>query len=205
MSLTPPIGASGIFKLAPPFQALLNSGVSYSCQAVRRMSDILKLGIDPYGQYYAPYGLARSLYDADLAADQAIVSLRSNGGHWVYVPTSYIASYPNMGGIPYKALVLAINIGPVPDYLDLNPVKSKIRAVVQEMVGVSSEVQSVAISETKNMVQADHNAIEAARQANITNTTTDYARYLEAKAQRDALTLRVQQLEAYIREHMPPP
>ena len=152
MSLTPPIGASGIFKLSPPFQSALQANVSYSCQAVRRMSDILKLGIDPFAVYYAPQNLARAVYEADLAKDEAIVSLRSNGGHWVYVPTSYITSYPNMGGIPYRSLVLAINIGPVPDYLDLSPVKAKIRSVVQEMVGVSSEVQSVAISETKNLV-----------------------------------------------------
>ncbi len=204
MSLTPPIGASGIFKLGGPFQNLLVAGVSYTCDAVRKMADIIKLGIDPHAQFYAPYGLARSVYENDLRNGECIVSLRSNGNHWVYVPTSYLLSYPNANGIPYTALVLAINIGAVPNYLDLSQVKQRITDVVRETIGVNSQVQQVAISPTKNLPQTDHNAIEAARVSNVTSTQTDRAKYLEMKAQRDAMVARLAQLESYIAANMPP-
>jgi hypothetical protein len=57
MSLTPPIGASGIFRLSSPYASLLQSNVSYTCDAVRKMADIIVLGIDPHAEYYAEHGL----------------------------------------------------------------------------------------------------------------------------------------------------
>lgn len=202
MSLTPPIGSSGIFKLTGPFNAVLQSQVSYTCDAVRKMSDILKLGIDPHREYYQPHGLTYQQYEDDLQRGECIVSLRSNGGHWVYVPTSYIASYPDANGIPYTALILGINIGAVPHYLDLSQVKQRIVDLVKETIGVTSTVTQVAISQTKNLPQADHNAVEAARLANITSTKTDRAMYLEMKAQRDELAQRLADLEAYVAANM---
>lgn len=205
MSLTPPIGASGIFRLGGPYAALLQTNVSYTCDAVRKMADIIVLGIDPHAEFYAEHGLTYQQYQNDLKNSECIVSLRSNGGHWVYVPTSYILSYPDMGGIPYTALVLGINIGAVPNYLDLSVIKQRIVDLVRETIGVTSTVAQVAISPTKKLPQADHNAIEANRVANITSTRTDRALYLEAVAQRDALALKIQQLEAYIAANLPPP
>lgn len=204
MSLTPPIGSSGIFQLGSPYAALLQSQVTYTCDAVRKMSDIIKLGIDPHTQYYLPHSLDRTVYETDLQNGESIVSLRSNGGHWVYVPTSYVLSYPNANGIPYTALVLGINIGAVPNYLDLSAVKARIVDLVRETIGVSSTVTQVAISPTKSLPQTDHNAVEAARVANITATKTDRALMLEMKTQRDALLQRNQELEAYIASLSPP-
>lgn len=203
MSLTPPIGSSGIFKLTGPFSAILQSQVSYTCDAVRRMADILKLGIDPHRTYYEPFGLTYQQYETDLQNGECIVSLRSNSGHWVYVPTSYIASYPDANGIPYTALVLGINIGAVPHYLDLSQVKQRIVDLVRETIGVTSTVTQVAVSPTKNLPQTDHNAVEAARLANITSAKTDRALYLEMKAQRDALAQRLTEVEAYIASTLP--
>jgi hypothetical protein len=109
-----------------------------------------------------------------------------------------------MGGVPYTAIVLGINIGAVPNYLDLSAIKQRIVDAVRETIGVTSTVAQVAISPTKNLPQSDHNAIEASRVSNITATRTDRALYLEAQAQRDALTLKVQELEAYIAANLPP-
>lgn len=204
MSLTPPIGASGIFRLSGPYAALLQSNVSYTCDAVRKMTDIIVLGIDPHAEFYSEHGLTYQQYQNDLQNGECIVSLRSNGGHWVYVPTSYVLGYPNMGGIPYTAIVLGINIGAVPNYLDLSVIKQRVVDLVRETIGVTSTVTQVAISPTKNLPQSDHNAVEANRVANITATRTDRALYLEAVTQRDALTLQIQELEAYIAANLPP-
>ena len=204
MSLTPPIGASGIFSLSGPYASLLQTGVSYTCDAVRKMADIIVLGINPHAEYYAQHGLTYQQYETDLQRGECIVSLRSNGGHWVYVPTSYVLSYPDMGGIPYTAIVLGINLGAIPNYLDLSAIKLRIVDTIRETIGVTSTVTQVAISPTKRLIQADHNAVEAARVANITVTRTDRSLYLEALAQRDALVLQIQQLEAYIAANLPP-
>lgn len=162
------------------------------------MADIVVLGIDPHAEFYAPHGLTYQHYEQDLLNGECIVSLRSNAGHWVYVPTSYVRSYPNTGGIPYTAIVMGINIGAVPNYLDLTQLKQRIVDLVRDTIGVSSTVTQVAISPTKNLPQADSNAIEAARTANITSTNTDRAQFINMRNQRDAALQKVAELEAYI-------
>lgn len=204
MSLTPPVNASGIFTLAPPFAAQLIPGVNYTCIAVRKFADIQKLGIDPYEIFYVPNALSETIYLADVQAGECIVTLRSNGGAFLYVPTSYITSYPNMGGIPYTAIVLGINLGAIPNYVDLSAIKTKISNVVHDSFGVTPDIQQAAISETKNMSIADANAIESARLAAITDNQTDLAKYLEANADLQAALDKIAELEAYIASTIPP-
>jgi len=203
VSLTPPVGASGLFRLASPFEQDLIPGVNYTCIAVRKFADIQKLGIDPYATFYVPNGLAESIYVTDVANGECIVTLRSNGGAFLYVPTSYILSYPNMGGIPYTAIVLGVSLGAIPNYVDLTAVKVAIANVVHDMFGVTPQIQQAAISETKNMSIADANAIESARLAEITNNQTDRAMYLAAQAQLTAALAKIQELESYIATTLP--
>lgn len=205
MALIPPIGAAGIYQLGAPYNGLLTTGVSYTCNAIRQMGDFVKRGVDPYTEYYKPYNLSEQVYTNDVQAGVSIVSLRSSGGHWVYVPTSYILSYPNIGGISYTGLVLAANLGPVPDYLDLTALKAKIRDVIIERIGIqTTEITTVAVTEKKLLTQADHIAIEAARAQNISDITTDYSKYLSEKNRADSLQTRLAELEAYVAaNHIP--
>lgn len=204
MSLVPPLQSSGIFQLSSPFSSDLISQVSYTCVAIRQFKDILKLGVDPYTAYYVPKSIPVETYNQHVAAGECIVSLQSNAGHWVYVPSAYIQSYPNMGGIPYTAMALGITLGAIPNYLDLSALKLRIKEIVYETTGVQSEVKSIALSATKNIVQSDHNAIEAARLQNVTANQTDRSKLLTANSQIAALQLKVQQLEQYIAANISP-
>jgi hypothetical protein len=202
MAMEPPVGASGLFTLAAPFSQDVIPNLTYECKAVRRLVDFTRLGVEPYQEFYAPKSIPSETYENDFRNNVCIVTLVSSMGHWIYVPTSYIQSFPNMNGIAYTALVLAAPIGAIPNYVDLTPVKSKISAVIQETLGlVGVQVQSVAVSPEKNLLQADHNAIEAARQQNILANETDYAKYLREKRRADALALRNQELELYIQQN----
>lgn len=204
MSLLPPIGASGIYQLNAPFAALMTASTTYTCMAIRRIADIVQSGFDPYEAYYEPQGIPRSTYDLHLKADMCIVSLQSSGGKWLYVPSPYIASYPNMGGIKYTSLLLGINLGPIPSFLNLAPVKQKIIDDIRDMIGVTSTVTTVAVSETKILPQEISIALEASRQSNISDSTTDRAKYLSTLAQLNALQTKVTELENYIATHHVP-
>lgn len=204
MSLTPPLKSTGIFSLQAPFQAMLRTNVAYTCRSIRQISDFLKLGQDPYALFYEPNGLTKPAYDAAVTAGEAVVGLQSNGGHWVYVPTTHINSYPDMGGLSYTAIVLGISLGSIPDYLDLSALKTKIQDDVRAVIGITAEVKSVAVSERKLMSQSDHTAIEAARVANITENKTDYAKMLKAEQDLANAVARIAELEAYIIANIPP-
>lgn len=204
MALVPPIGTSGIFQLQAPFAAQLVTNAVYTCMAIRRIADIIQAGFDPFEKYYQPYGIARSVYDSNVAADACIVSLESSAGDWLFVPSAYILSYPDQNGVPYTSLVLGISLGPIPNHLNLSAIKQRIIDDVKDYIGVTSTVTTVAVSETKLIAQTISTGIEAARMAQITATTTDRSKLLLAQAQNSSLLSKIAELEAYIKLNIPP-
>jgi hypothetical protein len=194
--LIPGIGTTGLYELQSPFQALLLEDTAYTCVAVRKLEDIIAAGADPKAEYYIAHGLTDADYQTDLAAGVCIVSLQAGEGEWVYVPSSKIVRMPDQGGIPYTTIALAVSLGAIPNALDLSYLKTRIAELVTDTVGVATpEVHAVAISPTTNISQTEHQTLEAAREANIAETLTDYAKLQAVTLQRDQLAQKVQELE----------
>lgn len=197
--LIPGIGAKGLYTLQAPFAAKLLTNTAYSCEAVRKLEDIVAAGEDPQALYYTPNALDATKYKADLAAGVCIVSLQAGNGSWVYVPSSFIEQMPNQGGVPYTSLVVAVSLGPVANSTDLSYLKTKLATVVTENIGVAApEVHVVAVSAVTNISQTEHQTIEAARLANKSENQTDYAKLLAVTAQRDAAYVRITELETQL-------
>lgn len=203
MSLTPPLGAAGIYKLKAPYNTLLRENVSYRCSEIRRFNGVAEAGGRVFEDYYEPQGVGFTTYQRDAQANEAIISLVSDMDHWVYVPTSFIESYPNQGGIPYQGLVLGVPLGPVPTWMDLSAVQKKIKDVIHDSLGIDVSPEYVQVTELEYLNQGDHDRLEAARAAKLGDGSTDNARYLKEKARADALAIQVQNLEAYIRSLQP--
>lgn len=197
-NMIPAINTRGLYTLRAPFAAALLVSTPYTCVAVRKLEDIVAAGGDPKELYYTAHGIDASVYDDDVAQGTCIVTLQASEGSIVYVPSSFITSLPDQGGIPYTTLVLAVSLSAIPDALDLTYLKTRMSELVMANLGVEAEVQEVAISAPTHLSQTEHAAIEAARQVNITNRTTDHATNLALTTQRDALLAKVQELEAYI-------
>lgn len=116
----PPVGASGVYVLDSPFNTKLLTNTSYRCDAIRRFNDFYEMGVDPFEEFYSPAGLGKERFDADIATNTVIVSLVSQNNHWVYVPSSFIRSFPNVNGVSYTSLVLGVTLGAIPNYMDLS-------------------------------------------------------------------------------------
>lgn len=198
MSLVPPVGTEGIYKLKAPFAAKLRPNTSYRCDATRRFSDLFEQGIDPYEQYYEPNGISRARYEEDVSLGASIISLVTASGLWLYVPSTYIEAYPNQGGIPYRGLVIGIPLGPVPTSMDTSAVRAAIQNVVRDMMGIDAQAQVVAVTEQQNLSLSDHNALQLAREHNKANSPTDSARAKDFENKYRELLQRYQQLEQYI-------
>lgn len=203
MSLTPPLGAAGIYKLKAPYNTLLRENITYRCAEIRRFNGIVNDGGDVFEEHYKPYGVGVVDYQRDAQANEAIISLVSDMDHWVFVPTSYIESYPNQGGIPYQGLVLGVPLGPVPTWMNLAAVRQKIKDVIHDTLGIDVDPQYVQVTELEYLSQGDHDRLEQARSAKMNDGTTDNARYLKEKTRADALAIQVQNLEEYIRANQP--
>ncbi len=206
VSLIPPIGTVGTWILKVPYNADINPEILYTCVAVRRLSEFRLLGIDPYNQYYLGKGISETDYAADSdQGDVCIVSLQSPIGDLVFVPSTYILSYPNPNGHRYTPMVLVVDVGSIPDKLNLNAVKSDISDIVKTYLGlVSADVLSVAVGESIMVTPQDHANIEAARIGRITVTKTLSTRLTEAQIAIAGLTSRNQELENYILANQTP-
>lgn len=197
-AITPPVGTTGLYRLLEPFEGALVTGTTYTCMAVRSLSELINAGLDPYEEYYLPNEIERVVYEEHVLLDTSIVSLRSSALHWVFVPNAYIHSYPSQNGVKYTAVVLGISLGSIPDHMELAAVKLSIQDIVRDTIGVHSDVQVVVVSETVLLSEADHTAATAARQAAISSSLTDRARIVQMSAVNLALRNQVNVLESYI-------
>ena len=195
----PAIGAAGIYTLLAPYDKELIADTSYTCTAIRRLADIIAAGGNPLNTYYLTKSLTADVYTQDVANDVCIVSLQSPGGKVVSVPSSYIKSFPDIGGVPYSVIALAISLGAIPVSMDLTYLKSQVVDLVRDSVGIDSEVNEVEIAAPSLVSYDDSKALEAARKANIAIVKTDRAMYLETLALLEKAQQKIKLLESHIK------
>lgn len=203
--LLPDIGSAGIYQLAEPFDTDLIQGMSYTCRGIRSIADIIASGKDPRAEYYDPKQIDQTKYDADVAAGVTIVSLQPDSGQMVYVPSSYIISYPASGGVPYRVMCLAVQLSALPNQVSLAPLITQITNLVHDTLGIEATITETQLSNTELVESGTAAAIEAARQLVISNRVTDTAKLNAAQQQVAALQQQVTTLENYIRDHLAPP
>lgn len=201
VGIIPFVGAKGAYRLKAPFDALVTSGTVYECVAIRRIADVVSNGVDAYQKYFSPNNLTETEYQTAITDGVCIISLVGDNGSSIYVPSTYISSYPGMTGVKYSVVVLGVMLGSIPDTLNLDSLKTKLYEMVQGEVGISSTVEEVVVSEVDILTKEDSDRLEAARIAAITNTASNYTQIKQLQAQNTELLLKNQQLTQYVITH----
>lgn len=168
--ILPSINSNGIFQLKTPFDTDLTPSVPYTCLSIRTLSDMIGAGIDPEATIYAPKNLSHEIFAQDLVDGVSIIGLQSGSGDWVYVPTSYIASYPNGSGVPYTAVMIGVSLGAIPDALDVSGLQVEIGLLCTSILGVLPATKVVVVSKTQLIDDVVHEQLETIR---LNRTTTD--------------------------------
>lgn len=203
-TLIPVIGASGIFPVKAPFNTKISAFDIYTCQAIRRMSDILAEPSDPYALYYAPLGISEDEYKIDLDNNVCILSLQSGMGNWVFVPNSYLLSLPLVNGIRYTSMVINVALGPLPDHEPLDLIKKQISDVVLDTLGITAVVKEAAVSNTSVIPTNSHEIFLAKRLIKgKTVAKTDTQKLREAQEKMRMYESKIADLENYIRTKLP--
>lgn len=197
---TPPLLAKGRYQLKAPFSA----GIStvYVCKAIRTFDDIVKLNIDVFEKYYKPWGLTDAEYEADRREGACIITLMSSpigieadAPELVYVPDTFILSYPDMTDVLYNHVVLSLSLGAIPDYLSLDFLKERLSEVASDVIGVEPVVNEHIALSSGAVSPAQHETRETIRLAAINTRTTSYSRVQELQASYQDLMTRYQALE----------
>lgn len=194
--MTPTIDASGTYQVTSPFALVPNT--IYTCRAIRAFQDLIADGVDIAKTYYLPVGLTATNYADDAAVNANIITLMSATAPTVYIPDTYIASFPDMSNVAYSTIVFGVSAGPLPDSLDLTATQTAIQSAVSDLIGVSPTVTIFSVPSDSVMTQAEATTAESARQAAITNRTTDHAALLALQGKYATLLQQYQALEAVL-------
>lgn len=174
--VTPPPGATGLFQLRLPFEA--KPTLSYTVGAIRSFAEMISQGDDPMKMVYTPNQLTQADYAADQEAGAYVITLMTPSQLPLYVPDTYIVSYPNMGTVPHSEVVLCVPLGILPDTYDLTRAIQACQNAVEDDCGITTVVTAATIPTVDVVTQAQAVAAQAARAAAIKNKTTYYSQTL---------------------------
>ncbi|QEM41917.1 hypothetical protein [Pseudomonas phage vB_PaeM_PS119XW] len=177
--MVPPIGTKGLYVLLPPFDKVLEAAELYECGAIRYFEDVENNGRSVYDLYYKPWKINEARVATDRQQGHVIVTLLSPKFPPVYVPSSYIKSYPDLSSKPYNQVIMTLSLGALPDDVILDTAANAAANAVSDTIGVNPEVHFGIMPLSDAVTPAVHETREAARQGKIKNRTTDYARLLE--------------------------
>lgn len=200
--LIPDIGSAGNFSFKAPFDKKIPTDINYTCQSIRKISELTALNEDVLTTHYLNNGLSSVDFNRDRELNVSIISLQSELGAWFYIPATYLASYPNINGVLYTRTMLGVNLGAIPDTLDLSGVHTSISNIIYDLLGVNVDIQTVAISQSAIVPYDTHDKVEAIRKAKVTIVKSDTLLLAEAIRDRDAAIQRAVKLEEYIKNNL---
>lgn len=191
--LLPGLGASGQWKLKPPFNDKLIANLAYTCKAVRKLSEVVATGIDAKAEYYTKYNIDDSVYDQHVKDDISIVTIISSAGNWLFVPSPYLDGWPSGDAVPYAVIGLVANLGALPNTIDPSFLTPIVKNAVVAALGHDPDISFVVLSEVTNKTFAEHESMEVHRQSLITDDNSDYVKRVKAE---QALTMALAQNQA---------
>lgn len=199
--IIPTIGARGEYSLNAPFDTLMLQGEEYTCQAIRRLSDYIADNGNPQRDIYELYGISDAEYKTDLAENMYILSLQSDTGHWLYVPVSYLRSYPVANGIPYRTMMVGVCLGPMPVDSDFSHLSTMIENLTFDTLGIKPKIKLVEVSRVSLVSKEAHDGIVLARNQRASLKLTDSGRYMALQEQHQRALTKLAELEQYIKNH----
>ena len=196
---TPPLYTRGRYELKMPWQ--VSTAVIYTCTAIRSFTDMEERGINVLEEIYKEKELDESDYLVDKDADVAIVTLESDQEDTVYVPDSYIITFPNMGVVDYMHTIVSVNFGAIPENISLDFTMQQMANHATEIIGVEPDVEVHRAPSVGVVTPEEHEVAEANRLSKIEMQETDHAQAIRLRQERDKLQDQVDGLEQIIKDH----
>lgn len=170
---TPPMNISGPFLLRTPFVA--DSTKSYTVTAHRSFSELLARSQDPMALIYTPVGLTVSAYSEDQLDGALVIALRDSSGNVMYVPDTYIESFPEMGSVAYSRLIGVVDLGMWANYRDMDDIQATIADACKANLGVDVTITLARGATSNSMTEQQHIQLTASREAAKTNKESTHA------------------------------
>lgn len=154
--IVPKIGTKGKFEFKPPFNKVETLRTQYTVQAIRSLKELKDSDEQPYEQIYVSNGITEEEFKDDLNNNVPILCLIGNGDEYLYVPANRVKKLPDISGVKYQEMILAISLGQIPYGSDLSVTKDTIVNNVYDTFGVTSTIEEVRGSAITMVEDIDH-------------------------------------------------
>ncbi len=201
--ISPEFGVTGRFVLKAPFS--LNPAILYTVIAKRSFADCERRGDDVYRKYYLDAaGLADGVngfsFDTERANGVQIITLQGQDGSFYWVPSSYIASWPNVSEVNYHQLILTCSLGAVPESFEFQNVIDELQDTVRALTGISgAEVEVIVAPVTANPTAEEHLDMERTRLGNVSINASVKEQLVTSQQEAADLRTYIGQLEDILR------
>lgn len=206
MANTPSLYASGKWVLLSPWTA--DPNVTYTCHAIRTFEDIEKIGDNVYERFYKPYiqeGVPINGTPFSFATERAkkpnIITLISGDNRIIYVPDTFIGTFPNASEIVYNQVVVAVPLGLLPTGYDVTYIKSELVTKVKTLLGVDVVPTVGYLPTLTNPSYDEHQRLESNRVTAIRNTESTETLLIKERERTTSLQARVDMLEDLLRQN----
>lgn len=204
----PAMNSKGRFELKEPFSC--KPDVIYEVTAIREFSDLYYQGVDVYREYYVPAGLINGVeykgstfnFNEEVKQFPSILTLEGTDRTIIYVPSTYVVSFPEISEVStYSRLIMSVDLGALPDNLDLSGVIKEVNDMVSKRVGINAQaVLSRAYTPTQP-TREQHITLENTRLGNIKAIDNTYAQKEKYKAENVQLQKQIKTLLSVLREN----
>jgi hypothetical protein len=181
-NMIPSMNAAGRFEAAAPFDQIVNQSTYYTVEATRTIHEMEGAKLDLYSLVFAPVGVTAEDFPTVLkrAKDSGaiICALLDRNGLPVYVPTTYLTSFPLVDGVSYERMCMIADLGPVPPSMALamQQVLDHTKQYITATLGVTSTVRLGTIPTVGYVSQSQADAYENTRKGLITDASNDVAK-----------------------------
>jgi len=192
---TPSAGSVGLFRLKEPF--VCRPDVRYRVLSLGSFSDYRRRERDPYDLFYLPKGIGFEKFVTDEQAGALIVAIEDTSGNVIEVPDTYIDALPSGDEVPYKSVVIGIDLGNFPSDFDESVVIAEVELLLRHMLGTTPKV-AVSTYSAGALTKEESIIAEGSRQAAITITDSVHDRLASAVRTADKLREYIAELEQVI-------
>lgn len=201
-NIIPSYYASGSYEANNPFNAVVIVGKYYRVEAIRSVREMQSANFNLYQFMFKPAGFAeddyQSVLDDVVQKNGAILTLIGLDGQRVYVPTTYLKSFPLVDGVSYERLCAVFDLGAVPPSLKtmLTDVFTHCSNYIETHAGVKATVQLGTMPTIGYVTKEQAAVFETTRQNKIKDTVNDIVTIANLEKTNAALSAYIVQLEA---------
>ena len=197
--IIPYVNSKGKFKFSEPFDKNLHEDEILTVVAIRDIHEQVESGEDPFANIYELNGLTKEDMENDIDNNIPIVVFRTIAGKYYYVPANRINSIPVVSGHVYQDKALVINLGAIPEDMNLDMIKEDIKELIEGTIGIRTQVIDKPISTKILKSEVEHKDFIQTLNTRVTNDSSYFSKYISCKKERENYIEIIKNLECAVK------